>query len=220
MLKFILFLLFGLAVFLLSLVGCEKYRSTALYALAIGGIVNANFFNANTYPIYCFGLPFGIDSIIYSLFAFCTIVMLLKENKKASYLLAFSSIIAIMFSALMQLFADLLSNGNSKSAWFGFLVFCVSALASIIAVVVAVEFINSLKNRLNQYLCMALGILIISLLNSGIYFPLEAIINGASQNMGELLLTSFIGKLIALLYSVLMLYLMSLIEKRIYGKNN
>ena len=66
------FILFGLFIFLCSLIGGKKYRSTTLYALAIGGAVNANFFHAGFYPIDIFGLSFGIDSIIYSLFIFCS----------------------------------------------------------------------------------------------------------------------------------------------------
>ena len=220
MLNFVLFLLFGVSVFALSLIGYKNYRSTALYALAIGGVVNANFFHAAAYPINCFGLSFGIDSIIYTLFAFCVMVMLLKENKKSAYLLAFSSIIAILFSAAMQLFADLFSNGSSKNVWTIFVSFTVSAIASVIAVAVAVETVSRLKNRINQYLCMALGIAIITLINSIIYHPLAILLNGAPVNISELLLTSVIGRLIALLYSVLMLYFINLTEKRIANKKS
>ncbi|MBQ3547661.1 MAG: hypothetical protein IJA44_04220 [Clostridia bacterium] len=220
MLNFVLFLLFGLGIFSLSLIGYKNYRSTTLYALAIGGVVNANFFHASAYPINCFGLPFGIDSIIYTLFAFCTLVMLLKENKKSAYLLAFSSIIAILFSAAMQLFADLFSQGNSKTAWMTFISFCISIVASIVAVLGTVEVVDRLKTRLNQYLCMAVGIIIIMLLNSGIYYPLSIIVNGVTDNIGELLITSFVGRLIAVLYSILMLYFMNLIEKSIANKKS
>lgn len=218
MLNFILFILFSLAVFALSLIGYKNYHSTTLYALAIGGVVNANFFHAGAYPINCFGLPFGIDSIIYTLFAFCVMVMLLKENKKSAYLLAFSSIIAILFSAAMQLFADLFSKGSSKTVWTTFISFSISAIASVIAVAVTVEFIERFKKRFNQYLCMAFGIAIITLINSIIYHPLAIFINGTPINLGDLLLTSVIGRFIALLNSVLMLGFMTLIEKRIAKK--
>ena len=80
--EFGLFILFSIIIFLLSLVSYEKFRSTTLYALAIGGAVNANFFYAGNYPIFCFGIPFGIDSIIYTLFLFCVLLMFLKEGKK------------------------------------------------------------------------------------------------------------------------------------------
>ena len=48
--NFVWFLIFGLIVFLMSLICYESFRSTTLYALAIGGAVNANFFHAGNYP--------------------------------------------------------------------------------------------------------------------------------------------------------------------------
>ena len=98
--NFIFFVILGISLFLLSMVGYKKFRTTTLYALAIGGAVNANFFHAGNYPINCFGLPFGLDSIIYSLFTFCVIIMFFKSNKKDAYILTLSSIIAIIFSYL------------------------------------------------------------------------------------------------------------------------
>jgi len=118
--NFVLFIIFSLTVFLISLVGYKNFRSTTLYALAIGGVVNANFFHSVNYPINCFGLPFGIDSVIYTLFIFCVVVMYIKEGKKEAYTLAISSIIAIMFSALMQLIAQLLSKGSTLIVWKSF----------------------------------------------------------------------------------------------------
>ena len=67
---FVLLILISFLIYSLTVVGYKKFRQTTLYALAIGGAVNANFFHALNYPIYCFGLPFGLNNIIYPLFAF------------------------------------------------------------------------------------------------------------------------------------------------------
>ena len=214
--NFLYLLTFSILIFLTSLIGYKKFRSTTLYALAIGGVVNANFFHAGNYPIMCFGLPFGIDSIIYTLFAFCVIVMLIKENKRSAYLLAFSSIIAIMFSAVMQLVADLLSTGNSLDIWLTFFTFCISSLASVIAIIVVIELLDKLKSKLNSYVLMVIGIVVISIINSLIYYPLATLINGFEGNIWSMLLTSFIGKAIALACSTLTLFL---INKYDYSKN-
>lgn len=195
------------------LIGYKKFRSTTLYALAIGGVVNANFFHAGNYPIDCFGLPFGIDSIIYTLFAFCVILMFFNEGKGSAYLLAFSSIIAIFFSALMQLIADLLSQGSSIAVWNTFFTFCVSILASIIGVIVMLEILNKIKSKFNQYILSLFGILIISIINTAIYSPLSTLINGTPANIGTLLLTSIIGKLFALIISLLVLWIINKINK-------
>lgn len=212
--NFVYFLLFSVIVFLLALVGYKKFRSTTLYALAIGGVVNANFFHAANYPVDCFGFPFGIDSVIYTLFAFCVIVMFLKEDKRSAYLLAFSGIIAILFSAVMELVADLFSTGNSLQAWKTFLSFFISAVASILAVVVTLETLEKMRKKANEYCCLIIGILIVTAINGGLYYPLSILINTSPDNLSVLLFTSFIGKFIALLCGLLTLFLLNKMERK------
>lgn len=209
----VFYIIFSILIFLTTLIGYKKFRSTTLYALAIGGVVNANFFHAGKYPINCFGLPFGIDSVIYTLFAFCVILMFFNEGKKSAYLLAFSSIIAIFFSALMQLVADLLSQGSSIAVWNTFFTFCISILASIIGVIVMLEILDKIKGKFNQYILCLFGILIISIINTGIYSPLTTLINGTPANITTLLLTSFLGKFLSLLISLFTLWLINFINK-------
>lgn len=212
--NFIWFTLFSLIVFLLSLAFYERFRSTILYALAIGGIVNANFFHAGNFPIDCFGLPFGIDSVIYSLFAFCVAVMLIKTNKKEAYILSASSVIAIMFSALMQLVVDLLTKGSCPEIWTTFLTFTISAAASVVAIVVMIEIVARLKEKkVNNYLLLVIGMVIIAIVNSALYYPLVMLLNGTPQNVWTLMLTSVIGKMISLVWGVVCLLLMNKIEK-------
>ena len=212
--NFVFFVIFSLAVFLASLICYKKYRSTTLYALAIGGVVNANFFHAGNYPINCFNLPFGIDSIIYTLFVFCVVVMFIKDGKKQAYLLAFSSIIAIMFSATMQLISDLLSFGSSADVWTTFLTFCISSIASVISIVVMIEILNKLKPKTNSYVLLIVGIAVVAILDTIIYYPLATLINGVPENIFILLLTSILGKLIALGCGMLSLFFMNIIEKK------
>lgn len=219
--NFLWFLIFSLIVFLMSLICYESFRTTTLYALAIGGAVNANFFHAGNYPIMCFGLPFGIDSIIYSLFTFCIVIMLLKTNKKEAYILSFSSIIAIMFSASMQLVSNLFTSGSTAIAWQTFLTFTVSAIASLIAIWAMIEIINYLKKKnANEYILLILGMLIATFINSLIYYPLATIINKVPENIIQLSMTSIIGKLIAVVLGILAFYLMNKIEKVIKNRNS
>lgn len=196
--KLFFFMLFGLLVFLLTLVGYRKYRFTTLYALAIGGIVNANFFHAGSYPINCFGLPFGIDSIIYTLFIFCVFLMFIKEGKKQAYLLSISSVLAIIISATFQLATDLLTIGVNMNSFKIFLMFFISAFASIIAIVILLEIFDKIKNKINKYLLLLISIFVVSIVNSVIYYPIAMLLGGVSDNIGPLLLTSVLGKLIAL----------------------
>ena len=209
---FVYYLLFSLVVFLSALIGYKKFRSTTLYALAIGGVVNANFFHGGNYPIMCFGLPFGIDSIIYTLFVFCVIVMFVKVGKKSAYTLAFSSIIAIMFSALMQFFATLLSGVGMETLWPTFLTFCVSSVASVIAMIAVLEILSLLKNKTNSYVLLILGVVIATAINSPIYYSLAVLLNGTPANLWVLIATSVIGKIIALLCGLLTMFVINKID--------
>ena len=212
--KFVAFLLFGLGVFSLALAGRKKHHSTTLYALAIGGVVNANYFYAAKFPIDCFGLPFGIDSLIYGLFSFCVMVMLLQDSKRSAYLLAVSSLIAIAFSASMELIAGLFVAGSSLSLWLSFANFMLSILASAIGVIAAVEIVNRLKAKWNSYVCLALGMGIICFINNGIHQPLSAILVPPPQNLWLYIATSAIGRTLAILYGLLIFKILRALKKR------
>jgi len=212
--NFILFMLFTIIIFMLALIGYKKFHSSTLYALAIGGIVNANFFHAGLYPINCFGLPFGIDSIIYTLFVFCVILMFFQQGKKSAYTLAISSVVAILFSAIMQLIAELFTTGSQSTTWFTFLTFFVSAAASIIAIVITLEILDKIKDKTNNYIKLIVGLLLHTLINTAIYYPLSMLINGTPSNIGLLVLASFIGKLIATICAIFTLFLLHKLNKR------
>jgi len=211
------FITFSLIIFLASLLGGKKYRATTLYALAIGGIVNANFFHAGTHPINCFGLPFGIDSIIYTLFVYCVIIMFIQSGKKDAYLLTFSSVIAIIISAIIEFIANVLSSGFEIIFLTTLLNFIVSALASLIAVYITFKILDLLKNKANKYIILVIGLIICLVINTLIYYPLITLINSNPSNIWILVLTSFIGKFIALISSIIAFYLMNLYDKNHKG---
>lgn len=209
----LIFVLFSVAIFLSVLIGGKKYRTTTLYALSIGGVVNANFFHAGNYPINIFGLSFGIDSIIYTLFVFCIILMFFLNGKKDAYVLLVSSVVAIIFSALMQLVSSLLSTGSSTIVWTTFFGFMVSAFASLVAIWIMLIILDKLKNK-NCYFLTIIGILIATIINSGIYYPLSLLINGVPNNIGALLLSSLIGKVFAMGLALVTMFLLNKLDSK------
>lgn len=199
--KFILYLLFGLGMFSLSLVAHKKYHHTTLYALAIGSVVNANYFPSTHFPIICFGLPFGIDSVIYGLFTFCVLFMLLQQGKKSAYLLAISSLVAVLFSATMELAAVLFASGSSVALWSSMGNFLASALASALGTVIAVEVIHLLKSRWNPYLCLALGMGILCLVNGLLHYPLYFLLFPQAE-VWPYVASSAAGKAISIVFGI------------------
>lgn len=210
----ILFIVLSIVLFLCSLIGYNRFRITTLYALAIGGAVNANFYHAYSYPVVILGLPFGVDSIIYTLFVFCILVMLLKDGKKAAYNLAISSLVAIVISAIIDLISHLLSNGYSTEIIYTFLRFIFSVIASLVALAVVIELITKLRKKMNNYLLLIIGIFVASIINTAIYFPLSGIVATIPTNVSILIFTSFLGKMVSIAVGLLTYYFMNLIEKR------
>ena len=208
--------MFSMVAFLLTLVGYKKYKMTTLYALAIGGIVNANFFHARNYPIEFFGLPFGLDSIIYTVFVFCVFLMYIKEGRKQGYLLAISSVVAIIISAALQLCTDLFTKGLNAESFRVFGIFFVSAFATMASIVLLIELLEKIKNKINQYLLLLISMLLVSFANTLIYCSLVELISNPVSNIFTLLLTSLIGKCIAIGCSFVPFYLIN----KIYKENN
>jgi len=92
--------------------------------------------------------------------------------------------------------------------------FMISAFSSVAAIVAAVEIVNRLKRKYSQYVCMAVGIAVATLINSGIYYPASSLVRGVADNMWIYVGTSFAGKGIALVYSLLALKILNRIKKK------
>lgn len=209
--------LFGILIFLAVLLGGKKYRSTALYALAIGGAVNANFFTALTHPIEVARRTFGIDGILYTLFIFCVIVMLFEQGKKQAYLLSASSVIAIMLSAIFELVANILGNGYSHGLWDRFLDFTVSCVASILVIIPIIELIDLMMRKrwvLNKYILLHMGLVIATLINSPIYYTLASLFANKTGDLLELTLTSWMTKGLAIIFAMIAFFFMNLFDKK------
>lgn len=214
-------ILFAIGIFMCSLIGYKKYFSTALYALAIGGVVNSNFFTAISHPIDVFGLPFGIDSIIYTLFIFCVIFMYFRFGKKDAFVLSISSVVAIILTAFFELTANLFSGNNTIEIWHKFMLFFFSALATIIATLLTIELLSIIEKhkKVNRYLLMVFAIVLSSIVNSSIYYLLSGFTAELKVNeIFTLILTSLIGKTIGLMCSLLMMFIINSIDKKIENK--
>ena len=220
--KLLWFLLFGFGLFFALFIGGKKYRGTALYALAIGGAVNANFFHAANYPIDIFHLSFGIDAILYNLFIFCVIVMFFEKNKKEAYLLAISSIIATLLAGFFDSVAEILSNGGYFDGAFNCLInFSISSFSSVICVVIILELLDLFTKKKiikYQYILLSIGMVIATLLNSPIYYTLASLVFRQNDNLLNLTISSLIGKAFAIIMALTTLFLLRIIDKHIAKK--
>lgn len=195
----------------------HKWQLSALYCFAIGGAVNSNFFHIGDYPIFIGNFVFGIDSVIYTLFIFCVIITADKFGNKDAMKLTYSSMGAIGFAAVMQFIADWSQTGviNTDITW-SLISFIASIVATLIAVVVILRVYEHLKQKnYNRYFSIGLVMLIASLINSFIYFGVVAIWNGGlAGNFGWILISSYIGKIMSICFSLFTFYLLKIIQKK------
>ena len=218
--EWLYFLIFSVVMFLLPLIGYRKYSGVTLYALAIGGVVNANYYHAMVFEINIFGLPFGIDSVIYTLFIFCVVVWYIIEGLKGAISITISSVAAIIIAAVIQLSGDLISDGSSVAEWQTFGIFMITSVAIVVAIAVMLYVFEKIKGKVNHYVLLIIGIIIASLLNTAIYYPFMILITGHNSNdILPLLNASYLGKSLSLIISLGTLYIMKCIDKKVLKKD-
>lgn len=210
--------LLAFALFFATMIAFEKKNiwGTVIGALGVGGVVNSGFFTAASYPIDIFGLSFGVDSIIYTLFVFTVILKYLYWDKKEALIFAISASAALLFAAFIELTANAFSTGHTEVAWRKFGVLALSAFATITAGVSMIYILDAIKNKwkLNQYWLLIIGLVYSTLVNSTIYFGLVTFISGTKFSF-EILGTSYLGKSIAIVAAVSSFGVLKLLEKHI-----
>lgn len=207
--------------FLITIILFEKRNiwSTIVSSLGIAGVVNANFFHSGNYPIDVFGLNFGVDAIIYTLFIYTIILNFFYFGKKSAIIYTFSGAAAVFLAGVIELIAVAFSSGHSIEAWAEFGGFAISALATIAAGVCAVLLIDFLKKKfkIHNMFLIIIGIVLATIVNTLIYYSLTPLILKHEFDI-ILILTSFIGKFISLACACGSYGLIILIERCIKKK--
>jgi|GEM_PF-4988047 len=184
------------------------WGKTAFFCFGVGGVLNANYFNIGSYPLYLGGMIYGFDSALYSIFVFCALYFYMKYGKKEARDLNFAAVGAIVFLAIIQFIADLTLANTDGIVW-GLFSYAVSALATFATVEGMMYVCELLRKKFdNAYLTVAVGCLVATLINSVLYFGIVAVAAGGfAENFGSQLLGSFAGKTICAGLSCLAYYL-------------
>lgn len=191
------------------------YKSSGLYVYAIGGIIAANFYNIGTYPIQIGNFIFGIDSVVYSLFVFCAMVILFDYGERQLKELTYSSAAAIIFSGAIQFVSAWASFGLGTDIVWGFVSFVISAIATIIPVIASIFIYRKIKNKLNPYLILILLMIFIAVINSVIYFGFIACFGALPDSYLMVIVASYIGKAIALVFAIGAYFVCNIWKKKV-----
>ncbi len=174
--------------------------SRTLISVAIGAAINANIFNSVSMPIEFGSMIFGIDSILYTLFIFTVIIKAKDYSVKDAKDLTISTIIAILVSAFIELFAKWSFTGMSYQTVISFLRYLLSSLGTFIGVWVMLRCFKYFEaKKVNIYVTFAVVIVIASLISSSVYFCGSSIVKGDfSHIFSPALAGSYIGKLFSI----------------------
>ena len=196
--------------------------SFILIAFAIGFIVNANFYTAISTPIYIQNssfcpIVFSYDAVLYAVFIFIVVVKFTHYPTKDGKLLAYSSVVAIVISAVIETCARLAYNINDwKESLIVFSQYILSGGVSLFVVFLVVKVIKKmlLKKRHPNFIIsavvfggtmlhqMILYCFVAIFVAVGVYHPTSS--DGSAFNLIPNLGWIFLGSLILTIFVIIL----------------
>lgn len=196
-----LWTLFSLFVFAGFCIARRWHDYAVLFTIAIGFAVNANIFNGGTAPITVGGFVFSVDSILYTGFMFAIMICAHEYGFKKARVLTYTSIAAILISAVIEIMANISAFGYQPEFLYAFLGYIFSAIGTFLGVWFMLAVYKILeKKKANEYFNFLVCILIASVINTTIYYMGTILVTGhLLDNMMPILLGSYIGKIFCIL---------------------
>ena len=210
------YFIFILLSFLILGVSIKIIPKEAMFTIAIGAVIGSNIYNSINYPIDILGLNFGIDSIVYTIFMFCLLLMYIDYGKKDFKALLYTSLFSILFTAFLYFMGTFSQQGYSLSLLLSTLSYINSIIGTFLGAFAMIKVYDFLKKKnCNIYINIFLCMIVASLINSLIYFVLTFIINHSIiDSMLISLAGSYIGKLISSLLCLLIFFLHTFKSKK------
>lgn len=193
------YLIFLVSIFFILGVALKIFPKDASFTIAIGAVIGANIYNASAYPIEIGGLVCGIDSIVYTIFAFCLLFMYIFYGKKDMKVVLYTSMFSIFFTAFLFLMGNISQTGYTDAVMLSFLSYLSSILATYLAVHAMVWVFQKLRSKnTNIFLSILVALIVVLVVNSTVYFGLSVACGAYSvSNFWATLGGSFVGKFIA-----------------------
>lgn len=210
------FLVFLLVMIALTIIARYFWGKDALFVVGIGCVIGANIYNSTTFPIELGVLTFGFDSVLYTVFSFCMIVMYIDYGRSSFNTLLYSSISSILLSSFFLFVANLSSFGFSVGLLLSFLSYIFSIIGTFAAIWVMRCVFDALQKRnVNIYVNLLVCLFLASLINSLIYFGLTFVVQ---LNLGDefwfSLLGSYVGKFVTIGFCLFAYFLNQVLQKR------
>ena len=189
-----------------------------LIAVAIGSAVNANIFNPLTAPVQLGPFVFSIEIILYTLFMYTIVVRILDYGYQAAKTMTFTSIAAIIISAIIELVANLASKGLDIDSLKLFSYYLFSSIGTIFGVWLMVFITIKCRNEsISSYLIIPLAIVASSLVHAVFFYGGIALVE---WKFDLYQLSTFLGTLIGKTVCIGLCVLCYFINKTIWRPLN
>ena len=165
-----------------------------LIAVAIGCAVNANIFTPLNSGVEVGPLVFSIEAVLYTLFMYTIVVRILDYGYSEAKRMTFTSVAAIIISAIIELIAALSTNGASVETFRLFSYYIFSSIGTIAGVWVAIAIVIALrKKNVSCYVIIPLAIAVSTIIHAVFYYGGYSLIN---WNFTAYTLNMFLGTVI------------------------
>ena len=142
-----------------------------LLAVAIGCAVNANIFTPLNSGIVVGPFVFSIEAILYTLFMYTVVVRILDYGYKDAKRMTFTSVAAIIISAIIELVAVLSTNGANVETFKSFSYYVFSSIGTIAGVWMAIVIVIACrKKNISCYIIIPLAITVSTIVHAIFYY--------------------------------------------------
>ncbi|NLZ15382.1 MAG: hypothetical protein GXY27_01685 [Erysipelotrichaceae bacterium] len=201
----VLLLIFTIIAFALTTFFRKWLDVTTLYVVAIGCACNANFFTNINSPV-SFG-PFIFSPMIalYALFMYIIMVRIIDHGYKEAKVLTYTSVAAVVVSAMIELANTIVLSGSSVEAWKSFSYYIFSSVGTLIGVWVMVWYtIHARHHKVNKYLIIFFGMAFSSWLQAMFYYGGMALVNWQFNILSTAdILGIFIGGIVCFIFGLI-----------------
>ena len=142
-----------------------------LIAVAIGTAINANLYTSISNPIYVGQFVFSMEIVLNALFMYTVIIRILDYGYKESRNMTYTTIVAIIISAVIELVASLAYRGFSIDTIKVFSYYLFSCIGTILGVWVMIWItIRCREKNLSPYLIIPFALIAASIIHSLFYY--------------------------------------------------
>lgn len=198
-----------------------------LLAVAIGCACNANFFTSMTYPINIGPFTFSFEIVLYTLFIYTVLIRILDYGYNAAKVMTFTSIAAIIISAVIELTVMLSRNGFTSIVFKNFSYYLFSSVGTLLGVWLMIAItIGLTKHKVSCYIIIPLALVAASVVHSVIFYGGIALVNittlikADSKDILEQALHAFLGALVGKGLCIGLSVLCYFINKTVWIPNN